>query len=70
MTQQQMKTHIIHWKSTLNGRIGAGTFLFEKEDAERLAEELNLNYPAIQHQAVCSPNSEIQQANVGASPER
>ena len=49
-----MKAYTIHWKSTLNGRIGAGTFLFEKEEAESLAEELNRTYPGIHHQAVLS----------------
>ncbi len=49
-----MKTHTIHWKSTDNGRIGAGTYLFEKEEAERLAAELNRSYPGIQHEAVLS----------------
>lgn len=49
-----MKTHTIHWKSLINGKIGAGTFLFEKEEAERLAEELNRDYPGIYHEAVLS----------------
>ena len=49
-----MKTYTIHWKSILNGKIGAGTFLFEKEEAERLAKELNQDYPGIQHEAVLS----------------
>jgi hypothetical protein len=57
-----MKTHTIHWKSILNGKIGAGTFLFEKEEAERLAKELNQDYPGIEHEAVLSaaPQSESQ----------
>jgi hypothetical protein len=49
-----MKTHTIHWKSLINGKIGAGTFLFEAEEAQRLAEELNRDYPAIHHEAVPS----------------
>ena len=47
-----MKTHAIHWKSTVSGKIGTGTGLFEKEDAERLATELNGDYPDIDHDAV------------------
>ena len=47
-----MKTHIIRWVSSVTGGIGAGKTLFEKEDAERLAEELNSNYPDIDHKAV------------------
>ena len=47
-----MKTHAIHWKSTVSGSIGTGTKLFEKEEAERLASELNEKYPDIDHDAV------------------
>jgi hypothetical protein len=49
-----MKTHAIHWKSTVTGAIGTGTKRFEKEEAERLATELNQNYPDIIHEAVVS----------------
>ena len=47
-----MKTHAIHWKSTVSGKIGTGTRLLEKEEAERLATELNEDYPDIDHDAV------------------
>jgi len=47
-----MKTHAIHWKSVVSGSIGTGTKLFEKEEAERLATELNEKYPDIDHDAV------------------
>ena len=47
-----MKTYAIHWKSTITGTIGIGTKRFEKEAAERLATELNLNYPDIVHEAI------------------
>ena len=47
-----MKTHAIHWKSTVSGKIGIGTRLFEKEEAERLTTELNEDYPDIDHDAV------------------
>jgi hypothetical protein len=49
-----MKTHTIHWKSRATGMMGSGTILFEKEAAERLADELNRNYPGIYHEAVCA----------------
>ncbi len=54
-----MKTHTIHWRSLSTGIIGAGTLLFEKVEAERLAEELNRDYPGIHHEAV-----EISQAEI------
>ena len=47
-----MKTHAIRWKSSVSGKIGTGTRLFEKEEAERLATELNEDYPDIDHDAV------------------
>jgi hypothetical protein len=47
-----MKTHAIHWKSSVTGTIGTGTKRFEKPDAERLATELNESYPDIDHEAV------------------
>jgi hypothetical protein len=47
-----MKTHAIHWKSTVSGKIGTGTRLFEQKEAERLATELNEDYPDIDHDAV------------------
>lgn len=47
-----MKEYAIHWESTVNGNVGTGTKLFEEEEAERLAAELNEKYPEIEHQAV------------------
>jgi hypothetical protein len=49
-----MKTHIVHWVSSVNGSVGNGKKLFEKEDAERLAAELNVSYPDIDHEAILS----------------
>jgi hypothetical protein len=46
------KTFVIQWKSKVNGRAGRGTKLFMKEEAERLADELNREYPQIQHEAI------------------
>jgi hypothetical protein len=47
-----MKTHVIHWTSAVSGRVGTGTKLFQQAEAEKLATELNLEYPAINHEAV------------------
>ena len=35
-----------------NGRAGRGTKTFEGEEAQRLVEELNREYPQIHHEAV------------------
>jgi hypothetical protein len=51
-------TYVIQWKSKVNGRAGKGTKLFRREEAERLAEELNREYPQIEHEAV---SAEIEQ---------
>ena len=48
----QLKTHTIHWRSQANGTMGAGTRLLQKDEAERLAAELNRDYPGIHHEAV------------------
>jgi hypothetical protein len=45
-------THAIRWKSFVNGSIGTAPGLFAKEEAERLATELNEKYPDIDHEAV------------------
>jgi hypothetical protein len=46
------KSYVIQWKSTVNGRSGRGTKLFDFEQAEELAQELNQEYPAILHEPV------------------
>ena len=55
-----MKTYAIHWKSNVTGAAGTGTNRFEKEEAERLAKELNENYPEINHKAVVPAASTLQ----------
>ena len=47
-------SYVIYWKSRVNGRTGRGTKQFTRAEAEQLARELNLEYPAIEHQAVRS----------------
>jgi hypothetical protein len=44
--------YVIRWKSKVNGRAGRGTKHFERVEAERLVEELNREYPQIEHEAV------------------
>lgn len=46
------KTYVINWKSKTNGRIGTGTNRFDREEAERLVEELNRDFPEIEHRVV------------------
>ena len=46
------KKCVIKWKSKVNGRAGRGTKLFDQAEAQRLAEELNREYPQIEHEAV------------------
>lgn len=41
--------YVIQWKSKVNGRSGRGTKLFGKEEAEQLVQELNREYPQIEH---------------------
>ncbi len=45
-------SYVIQWKSKSNGRAGRGTKRFEKEEADRLTQELNHEYPEIEHEAV------------------
>jgi DNA-directed RNA polymerase subunit F len=45
-------SYVIQWKSKVNGRAGRGTKQFEKEEVDRLVEELNREYPQIEHLAV------------------
>lgn len=44
--------YVIQWKSKTNGRAGRGTKRFSRAEAERLAAELNLEYPQIEHAAI------------------
>ena len=47
-----INSYLIQWKSTINGRAGKGTKLFDFEEASRLAAELNREYPGIHHEPV------------------
>ena len=60
----EMKTYAIHWKCSETGRIGTGTMRFDKEEAERLAVELNEKFPNIDHEAVIPAPSSPEPAAV------
>jgi len=45
-------SYVIQWKSKTNGRSGRGTKQFSFTEAERLAAELNREYPQIEHSAI------------------
>ena len=49
-------SYVIQWKSKVNGRAGRGTKRFDREEAERLVNELNHEYPQIDHEAVPAPD--------------
>ena len=63
-----MKEYAIYWKSVVNGQIGTGTKRFEKEEAERLATELNEEYPEIKHEAVIPVPAAAESASAIAEP--
>jgi hypothetical protein len=46
------KTFAIAWRSRIGPAAGQGKRRFEREEAERLAEELNREYPGFIHEAV------------------
>lgn len=62
------KSYAIQWKSMLNGRSGRGTNLFELEEAQRLANELNQQYPSILHEPV-EASAPVDTTATGAEPE-
>lgn len=51
-TEETGGEYVIQWKSKDDARIGRGPKRFGKEEAERLAEELNQEYPQMEHTAV------------------
>ena len=44
--------YAIRWTSPVSGTVGTGTKRFKQPEAERLAAELNRDYPEIKHEAV------------------
>jgi hypothetical protein len=65
--------YVIQWKSKVNGRAGRGTKLFEREEGEDVVQELNQDYPGIQHELVSvegeNSNPPASQPNVEATLE-
>jgi len=61
--------YVIQWKSKVNGRAGRGTKQFERKEAERLAEELNHEYPDILHEAVKALPPREEKPEFEAEPE-
>ena len=62
------KSYVIQWKSKVNGRAGRGTKRFEKEEADQLVEELNREYPQIQHEAIEASQHEPQMQDEPNAP--
>ena len=54
-----MKTHIIHWRCRLSGKIGMGCILLAPEEADLLVKELNEEFPEIQHEAQLSEKAPL-----------
>ena len=46
------KTYVISWRSRSGPAIGQGKKLLDRDEAERLAEELNQEYPDFIHEAI------------------
>ncbi len=47
--------YVIRWKSKVNGRAGRGTKEFSHDEAQQLADELNHEYPDIEHEPIPAP---------------
>jgi len=55
-------TYVISWSAKLRASSGQGKKLFTRKEAERLAQELNQDYPNFIHEAVAVvPASESQE---------
>ena len=64
------KKFVIQWQSTVNGRAGRGTKQFERDEAERLAQELNQEYPQIHHEIVEVESAQGQPTRGEPEPDR
>jgi hypothetical protein len=49
---------VVRWKSKVNGRAGKGTKRFDRKQGELLVQELNREYPDIEHELIEAPESE------------
>ena len=61
------KMYVIHWKSKVNGRAGTGTKLFDRDAAKALVEELNREYPQIEHEMVEASSPRTSTGNASRS---
>jgi hypothetical protein len=65
------KAFAIQWKSKVNGSTGRGTKTFDHEEAARLVEELNREYPQIEHEVVeavpPAPEKPVERAASGSA---
>ena len=62
--------YAIQWRSRVNGIAGKGTKLFQREEAEHLARELNREYPQIEHEVISvEPGGEYEMAKPGSEGE-
>jgi hypothetical protein len=59
------KTYVITWRSRIGPAAGQGKKYFLRAEAERLAEELNREYPGFIHEAV---NTLEEEPTAGSAP--
>jgi hypothetical protein len=62
------KSYVIQWKSKVNGRAGRGTKRFERDEADQLVEELNREYPQIEHEAIEATEQPHEESAVPVAP--
>ena len=56
--EQMEKMYVIAWKSKQGEGAGTGKRLFSRDEAERLVEELNRDYPDFEHTVAPADSSE------------
>lgn len=61
--------YVIRWKSKVNGRAGKGSKEFNREEANRLVAELNVEYPDIEHEVMEAPEPQPQLEDRQSEPE-
>jgi hypothetical protein len=61
-------SYVIQCKSKSHGRAGRGTKRFEKEEADQLVQELNHEYPEIDHEAVPAADESAAEPVVPSGP--
>ena len=47
--------YVIRWKSKVNGKQGKGNKQFTQEEAQHMANQLNRQYPHIEHEVEPAP---------------